>query len=142
MLCHHTMPMVLEISSLDSPMEDFLLGKGFANAHANLPAQWKELLWIIISSKMSAKGLSELLPVKLHIVIWTIPINPPCLTWTILFIPPLLKLYIIKVKWIKRDRQQRLNWHLSTDMHSLFLCTARVSWSLQPRRSLSPFASL
>ena len=35
---------------------------------------------------------SELLPVKLHIVIWTIPINPPLLTWTI---PIIIRLHSI-----------------------------------------------
>ena len=60
----------------------------------------------------------------------------------IIVISPHVMLYITYVKWIIWGSQPRLVLHLSADMRSLFLCTAQVSWSTQPRRSLPPFASL
>ena len=56
---------------------------------------------------------------------------------------PGLTLYITYVKWSNRDRQPRLDCHLlSADIGSLFLCTARFSWSTQPRGSLPSIGSL
>ena len=53
-----------------------------------------------------------------------------------------LMLYISYEKWTNRDRQPRLDWHLFAADIGSFLCTAWVSWSTQPRGSLSPLVRL